>query len=464
VGRVSEITYPSGRIVLVARDATGRVTGVTMKENASASVETVASGILFKPMSDLLSSLNHGNGLATTATYDQDYRLTSLALMDGAVALLSKSYAYGDGLNLTGITDNVTPANSNTLAYSATNRLVLASGAWGSNSFSYYGAGNRLMSLTENAAAFRSYTYDGAGNTLMETRPGESFAYAYNNRNRLVSVTRNGSSWASYGYNALEQLVTRSSSAPSAPSGTVHYLYDLDGHLMSEADGSTGAVLRDYIWLPANDNGNAAPGGAFSDDLAIAGAANDNTPPDLPLAVIDGVNTATPQTYQVHSDHLGRPVAMTDATKATVWSATWTPRGEAHSLTGSAVNNLRFPGQYFLIETGHAYNWHRTYDPVSGRYTQPDPLRFVDGSSVYAYAGNSPFMNTDREGLDDRYFAGNLREQLVMQDAMNGGGECIIDPTNFPAGGKKFRVSQNRIAVHYMCNCNGIRGDFKFKN
>jgi RHS repeat-associated protein len=90
---------------------------------------------------------------------------------------------------------------------------------------------------------------------------------------------------------------------------------------------------------------------------------------------------------------------MTDAAKATVWSATWTPWGEAHSLTGSAINNLRFPGQYFLIETGHAYNWHRTYDPVSGRYTQPDPLRFVDGPSVYNYAKNSPLILTDPKGL-----------------------------------------------------------------
>ena len=46
-----------------------------------------------------------------------------------------------------------------------------------------------------------------------------------------------------------------------------------------------------------------------------------------------------------------------------------------------------------------AHNWHRTYDPVTGRYTQPDPLGFVDGPSVYAYAGNSPLVKTDRSGL-----------------------------------------------------------------
>ena len=61
--------------------------------------------------------------------------------------------------------------------------------------------------------------------------------------------------------------------------------------------------------------------------------------------------------------------------------------------------NLRFPGQYFLIESGLSYNWHRFYDPATGRYTQPDPLRFVDGPSVYGYAGASLMMLVDPWGL-----------------------------------------------------------------
>jgi RHS repeat-associated protein len=93
-------------------------------------------------------------------------------------------------------------------------------------------------------------------------------------------------------------------------------------------------------------------------------------------------------------------VRMSSATKPTVWQATCKRWGEIQCLSGTATNNLRFPGQYFQIETGLHYNHHRHYDPVTGRYTQPDPLGFVDGPSVYAYAGNSPYMNTDREGLE----------------------------------------------------------------
>jgi RHS repeat-associated protein len=63
------------------------------------------------------------------------------------------------------------------------------------------------------------------------------------------------------------------------------------------------------------------------------------------------------------------------------------------------LHDTRFPGQWFQLESGLHYNWHRHYDPTLGRYTQPDPLGFVDGPSVYAYAGGQPTKHVDVEGL-----------------------------------------------------------------
>jgi YD repeat-containing protein len=105
--------------------------------------------------------------------------------------------------------------------------------------------------------------YDGAGNIVTDIRPGESFAYTYNKRNRLVSVTRNGAAYATYTYNALEQLTSRTTSAAGGPVGTIHYIYDLDGHLIVEADAAKGATLREYIWLPSNDNHMQVSGAAM---------------------------------------------------------------------------------------------------------------------------------------------------------------------------------------------------------
>ncbi|MEQ1714045.1 MAG: RHS repeat-associated core domain-containing protein, partial [Hyphomicrobium sp.] len=64
----------------------------------------------------------------------------------------------------------------------------------------------------------------------------------------------------------------------------------------------------------------------------------------------------------------------------------------------SETLNARFPGQWFQVESGLHYNWHRHYDPTIGRYTQPDPLGFVDGPSVYAYARNAPGEVVDPDG------------------------------------------------------------------
>ena len=55
----------------------------------------------------------------------------------------------------------------------------------------------------------------------------------------------------------------------------------------------------------------------------------------------------------------------------------------------------------FQLETGLHYNWHRHYDPTTGRYIQADPLGMPDGPSRYAYVGNSPLMYVDREGLQN---------------------------------------------------------------
>ncbi len=106
------------------------------------------------------------------------------------------------------------------------------------------------------------------------------------------------------------------------PAGTTHYLYDLSGHLLVEAD-DTGQMLREYTWLD-----------------------------DMPLAVVSDVNTMSPNLYFVHADRLDTPVRMTDASKAVVWDAHFLAFGAVESITGSASNNLRFPGQYFLIEHG----------------------------------------------------------------------------------------------------------------
>ena len=81
--------------------------------------------------------------------------------------------------------------------------------------------------------------------------------------------------------------------------------------------------------------------------------------------MFSGVDTGSPVTYFVHADHLDRPIMMTDASKNQVWNAIYKPYGETYSITGTATLDARLPGQWFQLETGLAYNWHRHYDATT---------------------------------------------------------------------------------------------------
>ena len=61
--------------------------------------------------------------------------------------------------------------------------------------------------------------------------------------------------------------------------------------------------------------------------------------------------------------------------------------------------NLRFPGQYFDIETGLHYNYHRDYSSVRGAYIQADPLGVRAGLNQFTYVSGDPLLAYDDLGL-----------------------------------------------------------------
>lgn len=142
----------------------------------------------------------------------------------------------------------------------------------------------------------------------------------------------------------------------------------LGNRVLAEIDGTTGVTGREYIWL--GDRVIAvAPSGAASSTL-----------------------------YFVTTDHLTRPVQMTNPSKSVVWRAKYGPFGDLVGKSGSASLDARLPGPWFQLESGLAWNWHRHYDASIGRYVQPDPLGLVDGPSVYGYVRQNPMGGVDPEG------------------------------------------------------------------
>ncbi|MBF0474976.1 MAG: hypothetical protein HQK59_03930 [Deltaproteobacteria bacterium] len=221
----------------------------------------------------------------------------------------------------------------------------------GATSYSVSGGSNQLLGRT--GPTTQTYTYDAAGNL---TADGTN-TYTYDARGRLVQVTT-GSVTTSYAINGLGQRVSKSSA-----SATIIFVYDEAGHLLGEYDG-TGNVIQETVWLG-----------------------------DLPVAVLKpGAQ------YYVNPDHLGSPRSIIDASGATVWKWDRDPFGNG-APTGTLTYNLRFPGQYFDVETGLYYNMARDYNPGLGRYIQSDPIGLRGGVNTYAYVMGDPMSRTDPWGL-----------------------------------------------------------------
>ncbi len=139
------------------------------------------------------------------------------------------------------------------------------------------------------------------------------------------------------------------------------------------------------------------------------------------------------------------------------------PFGEARVLVADVVNNLRFPGQYYDSETGFHYNWHRYYDPDSGRYLTPDPIGLEGGLNLYVYVDGNPVNWIDPYGLQDQNpMTGNV---IVNENGVKiehygtadhgpahahvkgGGPETKIGPKGYPLKNQPDLTSKQRNVV-----------------
>ncbi len=388
------IVWPTGEAVDYARDPLGRITGVDFTATPGGVAAAVASGVTYDPFGPETSSALTLDGvqLASTRTFGLDGRLDRTELTQGTTILHDLSISHDLAGRVDGRTDAVAPSLNESFGYDPVSRLTTASGGYGTLSYDYDAVGNRV-SRTENGVTVAStidtlsnrlvshggqpVTHDGAGRITSRTIGGQTQSYTYGLDGRLQSAVAAGVT-SSYLHNALGQRISA-----TALGLTRHIHYDLAGRRIAETDGS-GALIRAWIWLDGRPALQVSPDGTGGH--VVAALAGDQLHQPLALLEDDGTGDA----------HLS-------FTRASL------PFGGTDTLTADAGVDepTRLPGQYADPATGLHYNYRRDYDPLLGRYLQPDPIGLAGGDvNLYAYVRNDPLNLVDPTGENPLFFAG----------------------------------------------------------
>ena len=280
------------------------------------------------------------------------------------------------------------PRDNQAFTYDALNRLLNANTIYGTFDYTYDDVGNRLTRPHNGQAD--AYTYQ-AGTSRLEQITGvnqvafgydangnitgiDDKTFEYNQNNGVVRVDGSSGTLGEYTYNGFGQREIK-----EVDGVTTIFHYDFDGNIIAESE-SDSTMRVEYLYVDQSR-----------------------------MAMVDS-NTGDLYTY--NNNYLGTPILMTDDTGTVVWEADYKPFGEAAvNWNSSVVNNFRFAGQYFDQETGFHYNWHRYFDPKTGRYLTPDPIGLAGGINLYAYASNNPINKIDPLGLAEVGMAlwGNLQ-------------------------------------------------------
>jgi RHS repeat-associated protein len=352
VGRLADIAYPSGAVVVPSYDAAGRVSG--LKSGTTALLSSV-SYLPFGPP----EAWAQGNGAIYSRSFDLDGRIAGIGLGSGTMAFAFDAASRITGITETGVPnkafgydalDRETGYTSSTTslgyAYDANSNRTKVSGS-SSIAYSFAAASNRLLDSTGGAT--NTFTYDADGSTTVDNKSVTILSYSYDATERMV-MAKTGAYATAYTNDGLGERVSRSGyGASTIPGGEEAFAHDQAGHLLGEYDGTSKAI-QETVWLG-----------------------------DLPVAVLMPGKPA----YYISPDQLGAPHQIASATRNVVWHWDHDPFGNG-TPTGTITYNLRFPGQYYNQETGLNYNGFRDYDPTTGRYVQSATSR-----TFRSYRGNT---------------------------------------------------------------------------
>jgi RHS repeat-associated protein len=388
MNEVTQITYPSGRVVQQSYDSFARLCEVAPSTTGCGTAASPYATAYAYNVANQPTGFSYGNGVTAAATYSPDrLQMRSLAYAKGTSTLLSLNYDYaqGGGNNgqITGITDNADNGRTAYYGYDALGRLALAStvgdanyAAWGL-SWAYDNFGNRTgQTVTAGTAPANCLNISTSTNRITDTCQGGS-GITYDTAGNMTND----------GVNALiydaEDRVT--SSSGGGGSGT--YTYDGYGQRIEKtASGATTVYIFSNSQVIA-EYGPSAPASSPNVEYIYSGG--------MLLARIQSSGTQ----YYLHD--LLSPRVTTDSSGNVLGQQGHYPYGEQW-YAANTTTKWFFTTYERDAESNNDYAMARYYVNRLGRFNASDPLggSASDPQSLdrYAYARNDPVNKMDPSG------------------------------------------------------------------
>jgi RHS repeat-associated protein len=342
--RVIRLTEPTGPATVFAYDANSRRTRVELP-----------------------------NGVVTQSAFDAVNRLGQLVHGQGGSELLRFDYTYDRVGNRVSLQD---AAGGHAYVYDALDRLTQATHPTAplAEQYAYDAVGNRVSSHLSALNVYDAadqlveddrfqYLYDANGNQTRRTAKagGATIQFAYDSSNALLQRTATGEN-TTYRYDGLGRRIEKN------VNGVVtRYIYD-GGDIIAALNGSN-QLVSSFTHGPGID-----------DPIALR-------------------RSTGPSFY--HQDGLGSIAGVSDGAGALTGAFTYDAFGRVLGNTIPTIGNpYSFAGRELDGESSLFFNRARYYDPDLGRFMSQDPVPFVEGGDInaYAYSRNNPVNMVDPTG------------------------------------------------------------------
>ncbi|MCI4569370.1 RHS repeat-associated core domain-containing protein [Lysobacter sp. CFH 32150] len=388
-GHLATVVHPGNETINYAPNALGQAT------QATSTYGSYATGVSYFP-NGAIKQFTYGNGIVHTLTQNtRQLPERSKDVYSTSTAVLDDSYDFDANGNVAAISDGRPNASGNrTMTYDGLDRLTSTASPMFGGTISYtYDVLDNLQTLVApqhllTPARNLRYCYDatsqrlsfvrsnstnctdGSATTTLEYDPqgnlklknAQPYTFDFGNRLRAAPGLE------SYRYDGHGRRVLAWANASAQ---NILSMYGQDGVLRYQRDDRKVKVYN-YIYL----------GGSL--------VATRETPTGTSNHVLK---------YQ-HTDALGSPVAVTDASRAVIETSEYEPYGKL--LNRPIHDGPGYTGHVEDATTGLTYMQQRYYDPQIGRFLSVDPVT-ANGNTGgnfnrYWYANNNPYRFTDPDG------------------------------------------------------------------